>query len=191
MKHIKAVVFDLDGTLVSCDLCFKKMREAIGCPLQEDILTFVASLDDKNQAIANHKIKDLELADAYASKWIDGAKHFIQLMASYSIPMAIITRNSREASLIKKHNNQIPIELIISREDAPAKPDPTALTTLAKKWQLAPDSMLYVGDYLYDIEIAKNAGVQSALFCQHGEPDYAKEADYVFNCYRDFGSLFL
>jgi HAD superfamily hydrolase (TIGR01549 family) len=190
MKHIKGVVFDLDGTLVSCDLCFQKMREVIGCPLEEDILTFVASLDDKAQTIANRKIKDLELADAYAAKWIDGAKQFIQLLASYSIPMAIITRNSREASLIKKNNNQIPIERIISREDAPAKPDPTALISLAEEWQLAPNTLLYIGDYLYDIEIARNAGVQSALFCEHGMPEYAKDADYVFECYKDFASLF-
>jgi HAD superfamily hydrolase (TIGR01549 family) len=190
MKHIKGVVFDLDGTLVSCDLCFQKMREEIGCPLEEDILTFVASLDDKAQTIANRKIKDLELADAYAAKWIDGAKQFIQLLASYSIPMAIITRNSREASLIKKNNNQIPIERIISREDAPAKPDPTALISLAEEWQLAPNTLLYIGDYLYDIEIARNAGVQSALFCEHGMPEYAKDADYVFECYKDFASLF-
>jgi HAD superfamily hydrolase (TIGR01549 family) len=190
MKHIKWVVFDLDGTLVSCDLCFQKMREVIGCPLEEDILTFVASLDDKAQTIANRKIKDLELADAYAAKWIDGAKQFIQLLASYSIPMAIITRNSREASLIKKNNNQIPIERIISREDAPAKPDPTALISLAEEWQLSPNTLLYIGDYLYDIEIARNAGVQSALFCEHGMPEYAKDADYVFECYKDFASLF-
>jgi HAD superfamily hydrolase (TIGR01549 family) len=190
MKHIKGVVFDLDGTLVSCDLCFQKMREVIGCPLEEDILTFVASLDDKAQTIANRKIKDLELADAYAAKWIDGAKQFIQLLASYSIPMAIITRNSREASLIKKNNNQIPIERIISREDAPAKPDPTALISLAEEWQLAPNTLLYIGDYLYDIEIASNAGVQSALFCEHDMPEYAKDADYVFECYKDFASLF-
>lgn len=190
MKHIRGVVFDLDGTLVSCDLCFQKMREVIGCPLEEDILTFVASLDDKDQTIANRKIKDLELADAHAATWIDGAKQFIQLLATYSIPMAIITRNSREASLIKKNNNQIPIERIISREDAPAKPDPTALISLAKEWQLAPNSLLYIGDYLYDIEIARNAGVQSALFCEHGMPEYAKDADYVFECYKDFASLF-
>jgi HAD superfamily hydrolase (TIGR01549 family) len=190
MKHIKGVVFDLDGTLVSCDLCFQKMREEIGCPLEEDILTFVASLDDKAQTIANRKIKDLELADAYAATWIDGAKQFIKLLASYSIPMAIITRNSREASLIKKNNNQIPIERIISREDAPAKPDPTALISLAEEWQLAPNTLLYIGDYLYDIEIARNAGVQSALFCEHGMPEYAKDADYVFECYKDFASLF-
>jgi HAD superfamily hydrolase (TIGR01549 family) len=190
MKHIKGVVFDLDGTLVSCDLCFQKMREVIGCPLEEDILTFVASLDDKAQTIANRKIKDLELADAYAATWIDGAKQFIKLLASYSIPMAVITRNSREASLIKKNNNQIPIDRIISREDAPAKPDPTALISLAEEWQLAPNTLLYIGDYLYDIEIARNAGVQSALFCEHGMPEYAKDADYVFECYKDFASLF-
>jgi phosphoglycolate phosphatase-like HAD superfamily hydrolase len=104
--------------------------------------------------------------------------------------MAIITRNSREASLIKKNNNQIPIERIISREDAPAKPDPTALISLAEEWQLAPNTLLYIGDYLYDIEIARNAGVQSALFCEHGMPEYAKDADYVFECYKDFASLF-
>ncbi|MGB0860676.1 MAG: HAD family hydrolase, partial [Pseudoalteromonas spongiae] len=157
MKHIKGVIFDLDSTLVTCKLCFKTMRKEIGCPLEQDILQFVDALDEPKQSIANHTIKRLELDDAHSATWIEGAEHFVQYLINKNYPTAIITRNSVEASSIKIANNQIPIETVITREDAPAKPDPTALLMLAEKWNIAPANLLYIGDYLHDINIAKNA----------------------------------
>ncbi|TMO83019.1 HAD family hydrolase [Pseudoalteromonas spongiae] len=185
MKHIKGVIFDLDSTLVTCKLCFKTMRKEIGCPLEQDILQFVDALDEPKQSIANHTIKRLELDDAHSATWIEGAEHFVQYLINKNYPTAIITRNSVEASSIKIANNQIPIETVITREDAPAKPDPTALLMLAEKWNIAPANLLYIGDFLHDINIAKNAGVESALFCEFETPDYAHQADYVFESYAE------
>lgn len=190
MKHIDGVIFDLDGTLVSCELCFKTMRQEIGCPLDEDILAFVDNLDDDAKQIANDTIKRLELNDAYAATWITGAQEFIEHLNHLAIPTAIITRNSREASGIKITNNRIPIKTVITREDAPAKPDPTALINLSNQWQIPPEKLLYVGDYLHDINIAKNAGVNSALFCEQMIPNYAHLADHVFENYQSLKALF-
>lgn len=190
MKHIKGIIFDLDGTLVSCDLCFKTMREAIGCPLDEDILAFVDSLSDEQQIVANQTIRDLELKDAHSANWIKGAKEFVAYLNRSQLPLAIVTRNSKEPSDIKINNNNIAIKTIITRDDAPAKPDPTALLNLSKEWQIAPDNILYIGDYLHDINIAKNAGALSALFCENEIPDYAHQADYVFTCYLELLNLF-
>ncbi|AIY67154.1 HAD family hydrolase [Pseudoalteromonas piratica] len=185
MNHIKGIIFDLDGTLVSCDLCFKTMREAIGCPLEEDILAFVESLSNEQQIIANQVIRDLELKDAHSAAWISGAKEFIDYLNQCNLPLAIVTRNSKEPSDIKITNNAIAIETIITRDDAPAKPDPTAILNLSSKWQIDPRDILYIGDYLHDINIAKNAGALSALFCEKEIPNYANQADYVFTCYAE------
>ena len=190
MKDVQGVVFDLDGTLVTCQLCFQKMRQEIGCPLDEDILKFVESLSPNEKLVANQHIEQMELEDAHNATWITGAKKFITLLSSLNMPTAIITRNSREASDIKKRTNRIPIDTVVTREDAPAKPDPTALLALSEQWQILPKNMLYVGDYLHDINVAKNAGVKSALFCESDIPSYAKEADLVFHHYDELIRLF-
>jgi len=49
---------------------------------------------------------------------------------------------------------------VLTREDAPAKPDPTALLMVANTWQLRPEDCLYVGDFIYDQQAAENAGMR-------------------------------
>ena len=53
LTGIKGVIFDLDGTLVESSLNFTRMRADIGCPQDEDILTFVDALScDETKANA-------------------------------------------------------------------------------------------------------------------------------------------
>ena len=48
IRHIKAIVFDLDNTLVSSDMDFRWLREQIGCPLDSDLLSYVDQLECAN-----------------------------------------------------------------------------------------------------------------------------------------------
>lgn len=163
LDGIKGVIFDLDGTLVESQLNFSAIREQIGCSKSEDILEFVDKLPDHEKAHANAVILQHEIADAENAKWLDIGKQMVQKAQANNLPMAIVTRNCTKATNIKIHNNQIPIDLVLTREDAPAKPDPTALLQIAEQWQLQPEECLYVGDYIYDQQAAENAGMRWLL----------------------------
>ena len=102
------------------------------------------------------------------------------------MPMAIVTRNFQQAAQIKIRNNAMPITRVITREDAPAKPNPEALLLIAREWQLKPERILYVGDFRYDVEAANNAGMHSCLYAPDEQPDYAHQADLVI---RHFDEL--
>lgn len=179
---IDGVIFDLDGTLVSSELDFQQMRHDIGCPLQEDILTFIGQLPDQNQqeeALAI--IRNHELEDAHAAVWLPGAQHLVNSLHALQIPMAIVTRNYSQAAQIKINNNKMPIKTLITRDDAPAKPNPTALLQVADSWQIKPERIVYVGDFRYDVEAANNANMVSCLYAPEVIPDYAHTADLVIN----------
>jgi len=180
IKKIKAVIFDLDGTLVSSRLDFNWLRQQISCPENEDILTFTANLSDpKLQQRAHAIIEQHELDDAQAASWLPGAKRLVNHLHRHNYPLAIVTRNFSEAAQIKLRNNTMPITRVITREDAPAKPDPTALLMVAEEWHLTPEQIMYIGDYRYDIEAANRASMMSCLYAPDKQPDYASQADIV------------
>ena len=161
LSGIKGVIFDLDCTLVESSLNFTQMRADVGCPQDEDILTFVDSLScPETKANAHRTILQHELEDAQNAKWLAIGKAMVEKVQAHNLPMAIVTRNCRQATAIKVVNNDIPIDYVLTREDAPAKPDPTALLMVANTWQLQPEDCLYVGDFIYDQQAAENAGMK-------------------------------
>lgn len=162
---VAGIIFDLDDTLVRANLDFKKMKEDIGCAPNEDILHFIDQLaSPKEKIMAANVVLEHELADAQNSLLIDGALDFILRAKQRNLPLAIVTRNCRQASEMKVRNNLIPIDMILTREDARPKPDPEALLKIAQNWQLSPERIAYIGDYVYDIEAAHNANMQAWLF---------------------------
>lgn len=187
MENIKGIIFDLDGTLLYSTLDFQWLRQQVGCPAGEDILAYTASLTDPYQQQRAHSIiEQHEREDAHRADWLPGAQSFVDRLNTLNFPMAIVTRNFQEAAEIKLRNNAMPITRVITREDAPAKPDPTALLMIAEEWRLQPASIMYVGDFRYDVEAANNAGMRSCLYAPDTLPDYAHEADLVI---RHFDEL--
>ena len=191
MNHIAGIVFDLDDTLVTSKLNYLAIKKEIGCPAEADCLAFIDSLPstaEKHAAMAI--IHRHEMLDAQQSHWISGAKQFVEACSKDQIPMAIVTRNSRNALHLKVSNNHIPIEFLSSREDAPPKPSPIALLAIAKAFRLRPDQILMIGDYKYDLEAASRAGMLSCLINFQTLPEFADQADYVFPDFERLSEAF-
>ncbi|MFC3093875.1 HAD family hydrolase [Alteromonas sediminis] len=164
LTNIKGVIFDLDGTLVESSLDFAKMRAEIGCPPNEDILTFIDNIacpDEK--AKAQDIVLQQEMDDAYNAKMLPIGEVMLKQVAQAKLPVGLVTRNCKQATEIKLSNNHISMDVVLTREDAPAKPDPTALLQIAEMWSIAPENLIYVGDYIYDQQAADNAGMRCQL----------------------------
>lgn len=187
---LNGVIFDMDGTLFSSILNFARIREQLNCHTDIDILDFISTLDSEGRQRAEQVILDHELADAQQSQLLPEVKAAVQRLHQANIPMAIVTRNCQQATAIKVKRNPLPIELILTRDDAPAKPDPSALLHIAERWQMAPTELVYVGDYKYDIEAARNANMRACLYAPQALPDYAHQADHIIRCFSELPSLF-
>jgi HAD superfamily hydrolase (TIGR01549 family) len=180
-QKLLGVIFDLDNTLVSSSLNFEEIRASLGCAKDIDLLDFVDALPTEQQIHANNLLVEFEVSDALNAKKLLGTEQLIALLSELDIPCAIVTRNCRQAALIKMQNNNIAIPLLLTRADHKAKPAPDALLHLAQLWQAPAENLLYVGDYLYDLQAAQNANTMSCLVT-HGEtPDYANLATIVVN----------
>lgn len=187
---IDGVIFDLDGTLVSTELDFNLIKAQVGCPLDDDLLAFIDTLpsaymrEEALEIVHKH-----ELLDAQQAKLLPGVAEAVSALKAQGVDMAIVTRNYDRAAALKLKNNPLPIETVLTRSDAPAKPNPSALNAIATLWQLDQSRILYVGDYLYDIQAAHNANMRACLYAPNDIPDYAAQAEYLIHHFCELPKL--
>ncbi len=187
VEAIQGVIFDLDGTLVSSELDFSLIKAQIGCPCEQDLLDYIAQLPSPYmREEAMNIVHQHELQDAQFATILPGVTEAVNALKVKNIPMAIVTRNFDKAAAIKLQNNPLPIETVLTRSDAPAKPDPSALNAIATLCNINASNLLYVGDFLYDIQAAHNANMRACLYAPNAVPIYADQADYVL---REFTEL--
>ena len=178
-NKLSGVLFDLDNTLVSCTMNFNEMRRAVGCPEGVDILVHVSALDEDLRQQAHETIIDIEVADAQLSEPFDGLTELFEFLNHQDIPTGIITRNCLEAARLKLQRANLSTDILITREDFPAKPHPGALLHVANSWNLNTRNMLFVGDYKYDLLAANNAQMPSCLVHNEKDSPFTSMASYV------------
>lgn len=189
INQLDGIIFDLDGTLVDASLDFALMREQVGCPEGVDMLKFIDTKPDPDERRRCHALViEHEMRDAKQSQWLPGAKSLVTKLHNLSRPQAIVTRNCHQASQIKICNNDIPIQTVLSRENYPPKPAPDALLAIAEQWCIDPGRLMYVGDFLYDVQAGNNAGMLSCLITHGKNMAYGDQANHVFASLEELAS---
>ena len=189
-NKISGIIFDLDGTLVSSELDFSLIKAQIGCPIKDDLLTFIDNLPSpymREEAL--DIVHQHELIDAQHAALMPGVAEAIDKLKNQGVPMAIVTRNYSHAAALKLKNNPLPIQTVLTRSDAPAKPNPSALNAIATLWEIKQQYLLYVGDYLYDIQAAHNANMRACLYTPKEIPIYVDQADYIISHFSELPKL--
>src|SRR5262245_30307931 len=93
---MKAVIFDLDGTLTEPTLDFDAIRAEIGLPHGQPILEALEGASDEEKARAEVILRRHEREAIARATLADGCVELLGHLAARAIPMAILTRNMRE-----------------------------------------------------------------------------------------------
>jgi HAD superfamily hydrolase (TIGR01549 family) len=184
----KAIVFDLDGTLIDSPLCFTSIRRQLDIPEGEDILFHLEKLQPVLRAEKLSTLQEIEVSAAERAFAFPGVVDLLSELHEREIKTGILTRNCRAASFRVIKSLSLSIDMTVTREDAPAKPNPAGLKKLMNHWEVGGHEMLFVGDFRFDIECGKNAGVSTALFTNGTSPRevFEPRPDVVISDYRQF-----
>jgi HAD superfamily hydrolase (TIGR01509 family) len=181
----KAILFDLDGTLVDsitlyAEAVMQGLRE-MGVtvdretffdwytrPLHLHEMLSISGLDPKKDGVLRARRDELYegFLEARVS-WLPGGKALMESIAEQKIPTALITGSwmsyvnaiDRKLDIKKYFPHIITAEEIHSR----MKPDPHGLMLACERLGVDPTKCLYIGDQQFDIDAATAAGMPCIL----------------------------
>ncbi len=201
MKKIKAILFDLDGTLVDSTefvlqayeytLAFhglpvttrEKLSPMIGRGLHA-IYTEIAPKVDPvllSETHINFQKERLHLVRSYPFVLAT-----IKKLKKLNIRLAIVTSRMKNTDETLKTAGLDPnlFEVIVTADDTTnIKPHPEAVLLALNKLKIAPTQAILVGDGIADIEMAKNAKVRTVgvTYGFGGQDIIKSKPDYVID----------
>ncbi len=162
-QNLKAVLFDMDGTIlepIGDDLPEFKKRWCIAAT--DFVLPNLPRLPNQ----ASQDFLALEDRVAKASILRAGIKELLADLTRLGIGTAIVTNNSAKSArtVCEKHN--ISFTHILSRDDTAMKPAPDMLVLALSRLAANQNNALMIGDTRADVGAAKAAGLRCWLLAE-------------------------
>lgn len=179
----KAVLFDLDGTLLDTiediGAAANRILEQNGFPIHsmdayrrfvgDGALNFIirALPEDKRIDTIIHPCLDAFLED-YGRNWnvktkpYDGIPELLDTLTARRLKMAVLSNKPHEytkqcmAGFLSDWNFDV---VFGQRDDVPGKPDPAGALEIAEQLNIAPSDFLYLGDTETDLKTSIAAGM--------------------------------
>lgn len=178
---IELIIFDLDGTLVTAEINFQAMRNAIrdllrnhGFPTEvlpmnstQDLLrsAFAYAGERGFSPVEISRLRDEVYSEAVKYEWegakkaqlVPGALDTLEHLHHHQIKIAILTNDNRQVAeyLLEKHNLKPYVDKMITRDEAPhMKPATEGLELILDQFQKTSVQTLFIGDSTIDIMTA-------------------------------------
>jgi HAD superfamily hydrolase (TIGR01549 family) len=187
---IRGLIFDLDNTLVDSRLDFDAMRREI--PAETPILESLERLAPEDAARCQEILHRHELAGAARAHLLPGVHGLWTEITRRSLRSAIVTRNSLPVAKVTLEKVGLTVELLLTRDCGPTKPDPWPVKYACELWSLVPTEVVVIGDYRFDIECGRAAGARTVLLTHGINPHLHpndEEADLVLSSLVEFPRL--
>ena len=176
---VKAVIFDLDGTLTVPCLNFDAIRAEIG-GIAGPILEALAQASPTERHRAERILHRHERQAAENSRLNPGVKEILHWLKQQHRRAGLLTRNRRASVRRVCQIHDLNFDAVVSREDGPVKPDPFGVIQACRSMGVEPHETCVVGDYLFDLVAGRRAGAVSVLFSSNeNHHDFIAHADHV------------
>lgn len=197
-SQIKAVMFDLDDTLIHSTIDFMKLKrktiefysslgisqEALSPTMKtHEILQKATSVLRKKGHTPREILRtvqktsslwnQIEMENVASTRAVEGAKETLTLLKKQNYGVGVITRSSRRYALkaLKLTGLLEFVDVIFARNDCGKdKPDPEPLVQAMRAVGSKAEETIMIGDSITDFHCSKNAGVRFIRILREDDP---------------------
>lgn len=153
-KAIRCVIFDLDGTLFDAPYDWTKIKQTLGVPEGEGILSYIEKLPDKIKEKKMHMLKAIEEGATRKGKLKNGVQELLEELQRKGVKKVLLTNNLLRNVRYITRKYGIDFDMVITREMGMTKPGNAAILYILKEFGLNEDEVILVGDSDYDVQAA-------------------------------------
>jgi len=211
MPQLKAIFYDMDGTLVHFQINYRLARKraieelenqgiynanqmfSVTTPWTTTLREAQKYMENQKfsekrirsiMEILNDKIVQIERKAALEAKKVDSMERMLEFGQLHNLKQIIVTFNTHETAVItlKVVDWLHYFDDIYGRDDVNnPKPHKDHLQIAAEKYGFTPESSILIGDMSSDIQAAKNFGCPSIGIRTDFEINTIENADYIVN----------
>ncbi len=183
-------VFDMDGTLTIAAHDFPAIKRELGIPEDQPIVRTLNEMPEAQAAPLRVRLQEIEAEIARQAQPAPGVYDLLETLTAQGRRLGILTLNSRENAWITLEA----LDLAHFFEPASVlgrwclknpKPAPDGLNHLLQHWQSAPDDAVMVGDFRWDLETGRAAGVATVHIDPSAAFPWPELTDHRFSSLTD------
>ena len=187
-------IFDLDGTLTHSVHDFAYIRAELGLGSEVPILEALHAMPLQQAAPLWARLNEMEFEFAGRARTMDGSREFLEKLSARGARLGIFTRNVMPVVLetLKacKIDHLFKLEHIVDRDTCTPKPSPDGIHHLLNLWQAQQEDTVMVGDYLYDLQSGKSAGVATIHLDSRRDAQWPEYTDVYVKEFSELDGVF-
>lgn len=180
----------MDGTLTISQHDFEYIRKELGLPKAIPILEALHAMPAQEAEPLWEKLNEMELYYAGKATIMHGVIPVLEKLQARGAKLAILTRNTMPVVKLTLQacgiDHFFPQDHLLDRDSYQPKPSPDGINHLLQLWGAQPDDAVMVGDYLFDLQAGKSAGVKTIHIDPASEFRWPEISDI---CIREFSEM--
>jgi HAD superfamily hydrolase (TIGR01549 family) len=178
-KKLKGAIFDMDGTLVDAPYDWKYIKEKLNTR-GKPILTYIQALEEPEKTQKWKQLENFEKDATEKAILKEGIREFLDFLKKKGLNVALVTNNSKENVQYLLHKFDLVFDLVLSRESGLWKPSGAPFNAVLKELKLKREECCVIGDTFFDIEAAKDVGIEQVFILNEDQEKFSSTPAKVF-----------
>ncbi|RLE32138.1 MAG: hypothetical protein DRJ61_10250 [Acidobacteria bacterium] len=176
---LKAVLFDMDGTLVHSEYDWPAIRAELGVE-GPSIIDALNALPAPQRTESWARLEVIERQASLCASLVEGTEDLLELLAGRGLKTALVTNNSSENTEALMGRFGLSFNVVITRDSGLYKPSGAPLIEAMGRLGVSGVETIAVGDSNYDVRAAREAGCSQVIIVNGGCSQWGQIADHAF-----------